>query len=373
MELRSLGRTGLKVPVIGFGAARIGIHDMGIEESVRILKKAFELGIRYFDTARSYGDSEEKVGLALKDVREDFILATKVHYRKKEEAERSLRHSLRCLGAQSLDIVQLHGIDSLEDLKKAMAPDGALEALKEARAKGRIRFIGITGHVPYVLSRALETGNFDTVLAPLNIFEREATEELLPLAKKMGVAFIVMKPFLLHYDQQTNIVRSGGDFARFTQDREKDEDKDKDGMGIGVEGAVALRYALAHDVSVIVPGFRSVEEVEGAVAIARGFEGLREDEKRITRFGELPPEPFCRECGLCMPCPEFIEIPMVLRLHKLFSYYGLRDYASKKYRGLPTKAYFCNRCGECESRCPYHLPIMDMLKKTDEELGRRIL
>ncbi|MEM3692710.1 MAG: aldo/keto reductase [Candidatus Bathyarchaeia archaeon] len=366
MEIRCLGKTGLKVPVIGFGAARIGIHDMGIDESIKIIREAYDLGIRYFDTARSYGDSEEKVGLALKDFRDDCILATKVHFRGKDEAEKSLRQSLRCLGFKSIDIVQLHGVDSLEDLKKALAQDGAMQALKEARKQGKVSFIGITGHVPYVLSKAIETGNFDTVLAPLNIFEREAVEELLPLARKMGVAFIVMKPFLLHYDQQTNIVRSGGDFVRFTKTRSKTEGKNT----VDIEGSLALKYALAHDISVVVPGFRSVEEVRMSIAIAKGFQGLTEDERRLTRFGELPPEPFCRECGLCVPCQEFIDIRTVLRLEKLLTYYGLKDYASKKYRGLPTKADFCNGCGECEARCPYHLPIIKMLKRADEELRR---
>ncbi|MBS7609921.1 aldo/keto reductase [Candidatus Bathyarchaeota archaeon] len=364
MEIRYLGKTGLKVPVIGFGAARIGIHDMGIDESIKIIREAYDFGIRYFDTARSYGDSEEKLGLALKDFRDDCILATKVHFRGKDEAERSLRQSLRCLGFQSIDIAQLHGIDSLEDLKKALAPDGAMQALREARDQGKVRFIGITGHVPYVLSRAIESGNFDTVLAPLNIFEREALEELLPLARKMEVAFIVMKPFLLHYDQQTNIVRSGGGFDRFTKLPSKAQGKPT----VEIEGSIALKYVLAHDISVVVPGFRSVEEVRQSIAIARGFQGLTEDERRLTRFGELPPEPFCRECGLCMPCPEFIDIRTVLRLQKLATYYGLKEYASKKYRSLPTKADFCNRCGECEARCPYQLPIMKMLKRADDEL-----
>jgi len=150
MHRRRLGRTGLQVSVVGFGG--IPIIALSREKAEKVVRYAYEKGVNYFDTARAYGDSEEKMGAALKDVRDEVVLATKTHQRTKEAAARAgLKQSLRNLQTDRIDLVQLHGIDSEQLLKKAMSSEGALSALEEAKAQGKIDHIGISGHNPYVL------------------------------------------------------------------------------------------------------------------------------------------------------------------------------------------------------------------------------
>ncbi|MDH5461021.1 MAG: aldo/keto reductase, partial [Candidatus Bathyarchaeota archaeon] len=145
MQKRRLGRTGLQVSAIGFGG--IPIIALSRKEAEKVVRHAFEKGINYFDTARAYGDSEDKIGAALKDVRDDVVIATKTHQRTKEEAARAgLKQSLRNLQTDRIDIVQLHGIDSEEMLEKAMGAEGSLAALEEAKKDGKIDYIGLSGH-----------------------------------------------------------------------------------------------------------------------------------------------------------------------------------------------------------------------------------
>jgi len=360
MQKRRLGRTNLNVSIVGFGG--ISIIGVSVKNAVKIVRRAFDLGINYFDTARAYGDGEEKFGTALKDVRDRCIIATKTHQRTKEEAARiGLKQSLRNLCTDRIDLVQLHGIDDEKTLEKAMSREGSLAALKEARSQGVIDFIGISGHSPYVLAKAIRTGEFDTVLVPLNLLFREASEELIPLAKDLDVGVIIMKPFggkelrfaqrLIHESLQRTMVRKEFDRIFGT-----DMDKTKH----------SLRFVLAHDISTTIPGFSSIEEVESAAQIASEFRGLTEKEKKDFRFGELPPEPFCRECGLCIPCPDGLNIPNLLTLNKYFTYYSIRTWARQAYQKFSTKIDYCTECRECEAKCPYKLPIVNMLHEAEK-------
>jgi len=359
LEKRRLGRTGLEVSLLGFGG--IPIIEASRKLAVTTVRRAFDLGVNYFDTARAYGDSEEKIGEALQDVRDRVILATKTHQRTREEAARAgLKHSLRNLRTSKIDLVQLHGIDDEKTLEKALAQDGSLAALKEARSAGTIDHIGITGHNPYVLMKALRTNEFDTVLVPLNLVTREATEELIPLAKQLDVGVVIMKPFggiELGYTERDARAPNPKAFDKIFGERGSEKARR------------ALRFVLAHDVATTVPGLRSPKEVEYAVAAAERFHGLTERERRQYRFGELPPEPFCRECGLCVPCPEGIYIPAVFRFEKHANFYGLAKYAKEQYQRLNTKADGCTQCGECVKKCPYHLDIISMMKNTHELLA----
>jgi predicted aldo/keto reductase-like oxidoreductase len=365
MQKRRLGRTNLEVSVIGFGG--IPIIGASKKEAYEIIRRAFELGINYFDTARVYGDSEEKFGEALKDVRDNVVLATKTHQRTREDAARAgLRHSLRNLKTDRIDIVQLHGIDDEKTLEQAMSPNGSLAALKEARAQGKIDFIGISGHVPHVLAKALKTGEFDTVLVPFNILTREATEELLPLAKELDVGVIVMKPF---GGADLSFVRFEFQVGKWIKDISEFESF----FGKGKEKVNrSLRFILAHPVSTIVPGFSSIEEVETAANVGKNFNGLTPQEIESFMFGKLPPEPFCRSCGFCMPCPEGLNIPLVLTLHKYFTFYGIKRWTKQVYEKLSVKVEGCTECGKCQEKCPYKLPVVNMLRQTENLLAMQI-
>jgi predicted aldo/keto reductase-like oxidoreductase len=369
MRKRRLGRTGLQVSVVGFGG--IPIISASRKEAENVVKHAFERGINYFDTARNYGDSEEKIGAALKDVRDEVVLASKVLQRTKGDAARAgLKQSLRNLQTDRIDLMQLHGIDSDEVLQKVTAKDGALAALKEAKAQGQVDFIGITGHNPHVLLKAIGTREFDTVLVPLNHLDRKPTENLFSLANELDVGVVIMKPLGGCAGPLEFVQRD----ARFLGRPERDWPDMSEFVAhfgnVGFERAQrSLRFVLAHDIDTVIPGFRSTDEVDFALDVADHFEGLTLEEERAYKFGELPPEPFCRECGACMPCPDGVEIPTILRWGTYYTFYGIRNWTSEQYPKLRTKVNSCTECEECEKKCPYHLPVMSMLKTAESILA----
>ena len=153
MKKRRLGRTNLQVSIVGFGGT--WLSELTVPEAVGVVKRAFNLGINYFDTAKLDGDSEEKIGSALQDVRDQCIIATKTGSRTKKESLEDFKSSLKRLKTDKLDIIQLHGIDDEKTLSKAMSPNGSLQTCKEARKEGIVDFIGITVHKPRVLVKAV--------------------------------------------------------------------------------------------------------------------------------------------------------------------------------------------------------------------------
>jgi len=129
-----------------------------------------------------------------------------------------------------------------------------------------------------------------------------------------------------------------------------------------------LRFVLAHDIDTIVPGPRSTVEVDYIVKVGEEFKGLTDKEKSVYRFGKLPSEPFCRECGLCAQCPDGVEIAMILRWGVYHSFYNIKNWTRDQYPKLRTRVDNCTECGECEKKCPYHLPVIRMLKEAEKKL-----
>jgi len=361
MQKRRLGRTALQVSVIGFGGIPIIPASRG--EAERVVRYAFERGINYFDTARNYGDSEEKIGSALRDVRDQVVLASKVLQRTKGDAARAgLKQTLRNLQTDRIDLMQLHGIDSSEVLQKVISKKGALTALKEAKAQGQIDFIGISGHNSHVLAKAIATREFDTVLVPVNILDRYATENLFSLANELDVGIVIMKALGGCGGPLEFVQRDARIMGRPERDWPDVSEFVEHFGSVGFERAQrSLRFVLAHEIDTVIPGFRSKDEVDFALDVADHFEGLTIDEKRTYRYGELPPEPFCRECSACMPCPDGVEIPTILRWSTYSTFYGISSWSKEQYPKLRTKVNSCTRCGECEKKCPYNLPVMNML------------
>jgi predicted aldo/keto reductase-like oxidoreductase len=360
MQKRRLGRTNLQVSIVGFGGT--WISELEKPNAVNVVRRAFESGINYFDTARWDGDSEEKIGAALKDVRSQCVIATKTGSRTKKESLEDFKNSLNLLQTSHVDIIQLHGIDDEKTLTKAMSSDGALQTCKEAQKEGLADFIGITGHKPNVLTRAIKTGEFDTVLVPLNVVTRQAEEELLPAAKALDVGVIAMKPLSA---KTSNLVTC---LYQPSLSLVSDEPELKALLGQSNSEMVSslLRYNLAQDISVTIPGLRSVAEVEAAAKAGENYQGLTRQEQEQFSF-QLGA--YCRDCGLCMPCPEKVNIPAVLRFELFFSVYGLKNWARKLYGGLEGKADKCSKCGMCQQKCPYNLPVEGMLKRAHESLA----
>ncbi len=368
MQKRRLGKTGLVVSVVGFGG--IPIISRSRNEAEKVIRYAYDKGINFFDTARAYGDSEDKIGAALKDVRDEVIVATKTHQRTKESAARAgLKQSLRNLQTDRIDLVQLHGIDSEETLERAMSSEGSLAALEEAKSKAKIDYIGISGHNPYVLEKAIRTQRFDTVLVPLNVLDRRSSERLIPIAKELDLGIIIMKAMggcgaPLQYPQWGarflgKLEEDWPDPSEFVAHFGKDEIE---------RAARSLRFVLAHDIDTVIPGLRSTKQVDYVVEVAEDFKELTSKEKKAYKFGKLPSEPFCRECQLCMPCPDGVEISQILRWDTYYSFYNIRKWTRDQYPKLRTRASSCTECGQCEEKCPYDLPVITMLKEAEKRL-----
>ena len=334
MEYVTLGKTGLKVSRVGLGG--IPIQRIDAEAAKKLLDAVEAAGINYIDSARGYSVSEELIGQAIEGRREKFVLATKTMSRDKEGMARDIEISLKNFRTDYIDLYQVHN-PSLQQLEQICAPGGALEALMEARAAGKIGHTGLTAHSPEVFERALELDWVETVMFPYNIVETQAAE-LMERARKRDVGFINMKSL------------SGG----------------------AIEDArLAIRFAAANpNVTVVLPGMYSPEEVAENVAAASdrsplSVEELEKVEKLRRELGSV----FCRRCGYCAPCTVGIDIPNQFVFHGYLSRYGLADWARDRYGALAAHASDCVGCGACEERCPYQLPIREMLKKVAADFG----
>jgi len=249
-----LGRTGLKVKSLGFGG--IPIQRVSEEEAVDVVRRCYDLGINYYDTARGYTVSEERIGKALEDVRDRVILATKSHQRTIEGIRRELEISLRNLRTDYIDVYQLHNVQTEEQWRQVRAPGGALIAVEEAKERGKINHIGVTSHSPDLAVEMAKTGLFETVMIPYNYLTTKPADELLPTCKKLNVGTIIMKPF------------GGGAFSNAN---------------------TALKYVLGNpDCDLVIPGMMSVTEVEENYNVWMGGHTLTDEEHRLierTRRG----------------------------------------------------------------------------------------
>jgi len=334
MEYVTLGKTGLRVSRVGFGG--IPIQRITREECSALFDSVIEAGINYIDTARAYTVSEAYLGEALRGRRDRFILATKSMARTREAMAKDIETSLRNLQTDYIDLYQIHNPNDTQ-LDAVLAPGGAMEALREAKAAGKIGHIGLTAHAKSVFERALEMEEIETVMFPYNVVERQG-EDLIARCKDKNVGFIAMKPM------------AGGAI----------EDAD-----------LAMRYIVSNpDVTVVIPGMYCKEEVAQNVAAAQNTEPLNSEElARADAILAHLGEHFCRRCNYCAPCTVGISIPSVFLFEGYLSRYGLEDWARERYATLGVKASACVGCGACESRCPYHLPIRQMLKESAEKFG----
>lgn len=334
MEYRTLGKTGLQISKLGFGG--IPIQKVDAKATRTLIERMAEKGINYIDTARGYTVSEEYLGEALEGYRDRFILATKSMARTKEAMAADIERSLGNLRTDYIDIYQVHN-PSVEQLEQVIAPGGALEALIEAKEAGKIGHIGVTGHTTAVFERALELPWVETFMFPYNIVETQG-EELMKKCTEKDIGFIVMKPL------------AGGAIE---------------------DATLALRFICANpDVSVVIPGMYDTKEIEQNLLAAEDDAPLSEEElKKIEKLRKELGNNFCRRCNYCQPCAKGINISQVFILYGYKDRYGLGEWAQERYDSLAVKASECISCGLCESRCPYNLPIRQMLADAAGKFG----
>lgn len=326
MKYNMLGNTGLNVSRIGFGG--IPIQHVNQENANKIISKCIELGINFFDTARGYTVSEELIGNALVGKRENVYIATKTMVKDYHGMMQEVETSLKNLKTDYIDLYQFHNVLSVDDLEKIMGKDGALEALVRLKNEGVIKNIGITSHKVPVIERVLETDIFATIQFPFNVIEKQG-EELFKKANEKGLGTIAMKPM------------AGGALR---------------------DGRTSLKYILESPyLNVAIPGMDSVEQVIENAGAADDTPMTVEEKDKLIKIAKDLGETFCRRCGYCLPCPEGIDIPNIFLMEGYYTRYDLTDWAVSRYKSFDAKADACKKCGLCESRCPYELPIRDML------------
>ena len=329
MNTVRLGKTDLYVSQLGMGG--IPIQRPSADEATRIIHRAIDSGITFFDTANGYGESEARFGRAFAakpGSREGVVIATRTSVRDAHTAEEHLALSPKSLRTETIDLWQFHNVSAVETYDQVLGPDGAMEVAQRALRDGRIRHIGITSHSLDVARKAVASGHFEMILYPFNFVNNEAEEKLLPLCREHDVGFVAMKPF------------AGG---RLT------------------DADLVVKYLLQFDDVVAVPGIERCEEIDQILTIAHAGCGItNEDLERMDRIRTELGGKFCQWCGYCMPvCPQEIYIPGVINVEVT-----TRLWPEDSWGRLAApfgNARTCLQCGECETRCPYDLPIRELL------------
>lgn len=331
MEKVRLGRSELLVTKTAFGALPIQRISKGA--AAKLVRRAYESGINYFDTANMYTDSEEKLGLALKDVREKVIISTKSGATDKKTAMAHIENSLRHLGY--IDLFQFHNPAQLPDIND---PDGAFAAALEMKERGYIRHIGITNHRHHIAKAAIESGNFETLQFPFCYLATDVDMELVKLCKEADMGFIAMK-----------------------------------GLSGGLLTNAAACYAFMQQHENVVPiwGIQREEELEEWLALSETGVTMTEELKAvIDKDRKELAGSFCRGCGYCMPCPAGIEINNSARMNMLLRRAPYKPYMSDAWHEKMHRIENCIHCNACKSRCPYGLDtpalLQYMLKDYDE-------
>lgn len=334
MEYTTLGKTGLRISRMGFGG--IPIQRIDAEGTKNLMQKLMEAGVNYIDTARGYTVSEQYLGYGLEGIRDKFVLATKSMARTKDAMAADIETSLKNLRTDYIDLYQVHN-PSMEQLDTVIGEGGALEALLEAKKAGKIGHIGLTAHSAAVFERALSLDWVETIMFPYNIVENQG-EKLIAKCREKNIGFIDMKPM------------AGGAIEN---------------------AALALRYVCSNPgVTVVIPGMAETSELEENVKACSDTSPITAQEKEeMDKIRQTLGTDFCRRCNYCAPCSVGINIPSVFLFAGYLERYNLADWARDRYSTLPVKASACIECGECETRCPYHLPIRQKMKKCAEEFG----
>lgn len=324
-----LGRTGLEVARLGFGG--IPIQRVDERQAVETVLHAVLTGVDFIDTSRAYTTSERRIGLALKEAGTRVVLATKSLEQGAEAIRRDVETSLRELGLARIDLYQCHFVKDLDAYRRVTTKGGALEGLLKAREEGLIGHVGITSHSLDVLERAVDDGLFETIMACYSFLEPRAAEKLIPRAVGAGVGVITMKAF------------SGGVIDRAN---------------------LAIKYALAPAGTVVIPGIDSVELFDENWEIFRGDWAL--DAKELRQIQAIRAEfdrTFCRRCDYCQPCPENIPIQTVIGIRSLVKRMGSESLHGPWVTASMEAARRCTACGACLERCPYALPIPDLIRE----------
>lgn len=330
----TLGRTGITVNKNGFGA--LPIQRISKEDAAHLLQKAYDAGIRFFDTARAYSDSEEKIGYAFADLmqnhRNEVYIATKTPSTTVEGFWNDLNTSLKLLGTDYVDILQFHNPSFCP---KPGDGSGLYEAMLEAKTQGKIHFIGITNHRLHVAKEAIESGLYDTLQFPFSYLAGEQEKELVRLCKENNIGFIAMKAL------------SGG---------------------LIDDGKTAYAYLAQFDNVLPIWGVQRERELDEFIACIDNPPVLTQAMKekiaadRVQLSGD-----FCRGCGYCLPCPANIDIPTAARMSLLLRRAPSANFLTQAEQEKMQRVENCIHCNHCKNHCPYGLDTPTLLQQNYED------
>ncbi len=375
MQYREFGKTGVKISALGLGAMRLPMikkDDKKIideDKAVAIVRKAYEMGINYFDTAYFYldGQSEGLVGRALKGIRDKVYLSTKFPYwGKKERSDyrRILEDQLKKLDVDHIDFYHFHGINK-KGYEDTILKNDYIKEAQKAKDEGLIDHISFSFHdKPEVLKEMVDTGYFETLLCQYNFLDR-SNEEAIAYAKSKGMGIVVMGPV------------AGGRISGMSLDV-----TEKSGIVAKNNSELALRFVLSNpNIDCALSGMASVEMVEENALVAnRADEALTSTERSsldkllddLKRLSEL----YCTGCDYCKPCPHGVNISYIFSMMNNYRIYGLKEFAKNQYDKIGQengpegeKADKCVECGICETKCPQNIEIIKQLKECREVFG----
>lgn len=328
VEKMRLGRTEMMVSRLGFGG--IPIQRLSEDAAVAVVKRCLELGITFLDTANAYTNSEERIGKAIKErKREDVVIATKSTSRSREGVANHLKLSLERLGVDYIDLYQFHQVGDSKSLETLLDANGPMAVVEEARKAGVVKHIGVTSHQIDVAKDLVKSDRFETIMFPFNFLADEAAGELLPLCREHDVGFIAMKPL------------EGGMLQDIT---------------------IAFKYLFQFPDVFPIPGIEKIREIDEIMQVIEGSWQITEaEQKEMQRIRDELGTRFCRRCDYCQPCTEEIAISTVMRFNSFFKRMPPESLFSGWLAEGMEKAASCTECGDCEERCPYYLPIREMV------------
>lgn len=327
MKEVKLGKTGICVVQNGFGA--LPIQRISKEDAVYLLRKAYEGGMRFFDTARAYSDSEEKVGEALKVFdRNSYILATKTMAKEPKQFWEQLETSLKNLQTDYIDIYQFH---CAGQVYRPNDGTGMYEAMLEAKEKGLIKHIGITAHKLGVAKEAIESGLYETLQFPMSYLSSKKEQALIAMCKEHDMGYIAMKGL------------AGGLINKSTP---------------------AMAFMSQFDNVIPIWGIQKESELDEWLAFMEDTPQMSEE---ISEFIEKEKEEiagsFCRGCGYCMPCPVGITINQCARMSLMLRRAPSQNWLSEHWQKEMDKINQCLHCNQCASKCPYELDTPALLQE----------
>lgn len=329
----TLGSTGITVPQNGFGA--LPIQRISMEDAVAVLQRAYEGGMRFFDTARAYSDSEEKIGKAFHgfaERREEVYVATKTAATTPEEVREQLAISLKNMELDYVDIYQFHCVNQCY---KPGDGTGMYECLQELKAAGKIRHIGITTHKLGIAKEIIASGLYETLQYPLSYLSSDEEISLVEACKKQNMGFIGMK-----------------------------------GLAGGLINNASAAMAFMQQFDHVIPiwGVQRMSELEEWLAfmnqepiLTKELQSFIEKER-----AELTGD-FCRGCGYCMPCPAGIMINQCARMSLMLRRASSQAWLTPQMQEEMKKIEGCLECGACRKKCPYELDTPNLLKKNYED------